>query len=181
MRQVSIILAGCLFVALAGCSGNPMAMAGTAGKTAFKAVKGAEAEATPIHIESASALGAYKGVRLGQVTTDVPPICTPEVMGKIREGIREGMSHEDVRKKFPGGEKTLDLNILCRFYKGKGLMGGEGRLDWLVTLVDGRSHEQMGVVFIEGVSGSPLEHGAADMAKENTRELVKFLSKYQDK
>jgi hypothetical protein len=156
-----------------------MSMASSAGKTAFKAVRGAEADVTPIRVQSPDRIAAYSTLQVGQVTTDVPPIVRPQVLDKIREGLREGMADSDTRKAFPGGGKALRLDVLARFYKGKGMIGGEGRLDWMVTLTDAEANEVVGTLYVEGVSESPLQHGAADMAKENTQQLVKFLRKYK--
>jgi hypothetical protein len=165
-----------MLASVAGCS-NPVSMATSAGRMAYQTMKGAQADVTPIRIPDRQALATYRSLQLGQVTTDVPPICTPKIMDKVREGLREGLSKESVRKAFPGDGPTLKVNIVTRFCKAKGAIGGEGRLDWLVTLVDGTTGEEVGILHVEGVSGSPLQHGVSDMAEENTGELVKFLRK----
>lgn len=180
MRRVYIpMMIGALVTAMAGCSANPIAMAGTAGKAAFQAVRGAEADVTIIQAPDRATLAAYKTIRAGEVTTDVPPICTPEVMRKVGIGLHKGLASNRAQEAFPGGGATLMVNVVCRFYKGKGMIGGEGRLDWLVTLSDAESKEPVALVFVEGVSNSPLEHGAEDMAEENAKELMKFLRKHR--
>ncbi|MBI4578182.1 MAG: hypothetical protein HY718_00675 [Planctomycetes bacterium] len=156
-------------------------MATTAGKAAVQVVRGAEADVKSIKLAEGSKLASYNTLQLGEVTTDVPPICTAEAMGKVREGLREGLASDTVKKAFPGGGKKLKINVVCRFCKGKGVIGGEGRLDWLVTLADGESGEELGVVHVEGVSESPLQHGISDMAEENLKELAKFVTKHKKK
>ncbi|HOA75863.1 MAG TPA: hypothetical protein PLQ89_20820 [Phycisphaerae bacterium] len=180
MRAIMAMIIPAVAASMVGCSGggNPISMVGTAGKVAFKVIRGAEAEVTPIRMGTPGSLAGYRTLQLGEVTTDVPPICTPQVLTMVRGGIRKGLRHADVIKAFPGGGKTLRFDVQCRIYKEKGLLGGEGRLDWLVTLVDAESNEEVGVVFIEGVSESALEYGADDIAEENTRELAKFLRKH---
>lgn len=180
MRTMLVALTGMAVMSgLIGCGGgNPISMAGSAGKTAFKAVRGAQADAVPIRMSSPGSLAGYRSIRLGEVTTDVSPICTPEVLGKVRNGIREGLDDDEVRKAFPGGGKVLRMDVVCRLYKERGTFGGEGRLDWMVTLVDAETDEAVGVMFVQGESESALRHGAGDMAKANTKELVKYLRKH---
>ena len=176
MRGVLAVLLGCGLIASAGCA-NVNVMGQAAGM-AFKAAKGADADATMIRGDfSPSRLDAYDALLLGDVTTDVPPICNSGVLAKIRRELGEVLADKDTRKLFPGGGKALKVNVLCRFFKEKGMIGGEGRLDWLVTLADNATGEAVGVVFVEGVSDSPVQHGASDMAKTNAKELVKFLKK----
>lgn len=176
MRGMASVLLGCGLIASAGCSN--MNMMGQAAGMAFKAAKGADADATMIRGDfSPSRLDAYESLLPGDVTTDVPTICNNGVLAKIRRELAETLADKDARKLFPGGGKALKVNVLCRFFKEKGMIGGEGRLDWLVTLADNASGEAVGVVFIEGVSDSPVQHGASDMAKTNAKELLKFLKK----
>lgn len=178
MRVICATLIGGWLAAIAGCSMNPLTMAGSAGKVAFSSIRGAEADVTAIEVPDRTALAAYKSLRAGEVTTDVPPICTPEVVRKVGAGLRKGLTGDRARDAFPGGDRTLTVDVLCRFYKGKGVIGGEGRLDWLVTLCDADSREPLASIFVEGVSSSPLQHGAEDMAEENAKELIRYLRKY---
>ncbi|HOW70807.1 MAG TPA: hypothetical protein PKY77_09420 [Phycisphaerae bacterium] len=176
MRVIAVVLAGGLLLASAGCSN--VQMVGHAAGMAFQAVKGADADATLIRGDfSPSRLAVYDTLLPGDVTTDVPPICDSGVLAKVRREFTETLAGEDLRKAFPGGGRALKINVLCRFFKEKGMIGGEGRLDWLVTLADNSTGEAVGVVFVEGVSESPIQHGASDMAKANAKELLKFLRK----
>jgi len=176
MRAILVMFLGWGLFASAGC--NNVQMVGQAAGMAIKAAQGADADATVIRGDlSSSQLNAYDALLPGDVTTDVPPICNDSVLAKISRELGETLQDKDARKLFPGGGKALKVNVLCRFFKEKGLIGGEGRLDWLVTLADNATGEAVGVVFVEGVSGSPLQHGASDMAKTNAKELIKFLKK----
>ena len=175
MRNLVILVASLLVTSALGCS--PMSAAKSAGSVAFQTMRGPQADAMLIRGLNPGILPLYKSIQIGKVTTDVPPICDAEVMTDVRKGIVEELGSKSVRKVFPGSGQTMRIDVTCRFYKKKGMIGGEGRLDWLVHLQDAASDEEIGLVFIEGVSESPLEHGADDMAEENTKELVKFLSK----
>lgn len=160
-----------------GCS--PVGMATAAGKGAFKAIAGAEADVTPVRLLGRTDLGKYGRIEPGKVTSDVPTICTPEVQGKVRIALGRVLAGERARKVFPGGDHTLRADVVVRFCKERGAIGGEGRLDWLVTLGDKATGEAVGVLYVEGVSESPLEHGIADMAEKNGTELIKFLGKHR--
>ena len=173
MRKTAWWTGGLGLALMLGC--NPMDQA----TMAYQAAKGADADLTPIRQVAPAKIAAFKSIRLGEVKTDVPPIVGSEVLAKVRKELQEQLGDRDVSKIFPGGGKTLRVDVICRFYKGKGVIGGEGRLDWLVMLVDAESGENVGVVFVEGVSQSPLEHGASDMAKENAKKLIKFLEHYK--
>ncbi len=177
MTRFSVMTLGgcCLMLVLAGCS--PVSVAATAAGAAYKVVRGAEANATLISGTARAGLAPYRTLRLGEVTTDVPPICTPDVLARVRGAIIEQLGDEDTARMFPGGGRTLRFDVLCRFFKERGLIGGEGRLDWMVTLREVTDGEVVGVIFVEGVSGSPLQHGVRDMARENTKELVKYLDR----
>lgn len=176
MRRMLLAILALTLIVSVGC-GSPISMAGSAGKTAFKAIRGAQAELTPIRVSQVDTWAAYRTLQAGEVTTDVPPLCTPQILSKVRAGISKGMADEDVREAFAGGGKTLRFDVMCRLYRERGMFGGEARLDWLVTLVDVESNQALGTVFIEGASESVIEHGVGDMAKENTQELVKYLRK----
>ncbi len=176
MRLTVMAWGGCwLLLVSTGC--NPVSMATSAAGAAYKVVRGAEADPTLIRGAVPAELAAYRSLRLGEVTTDVPPICTGEVLAKVRAAIIEQLGDQETVRAFPGGGKVLRFDVLCRFFKERGLIGGEGRLDWMVTLKDVESDVTAGVIFVEGVSGSPLQHGVRDMARENTKELVRFLDR----
>lgn len=175
MTRLFVLPAMVMIAVLSGCS--PMSAAKSAGKVAFQTMRGAEADVTLIRGLDPAILGDYKSIQAGEVNTDVPPICNGAILAAVRKEIQEEANAKSVKKLFPGGDKAIRIDVDCRFYKKKGAIGGEGRLDWLVHLKDAASGAEVGVVFIEGLSESPLEHGADDMAEENFRQLVKFLGK----
>lgn len=164
---------------LGGCGGggggpNPLSLVGG---QVLEVAKGADADVTAIRTPDLARIKSAEDLRLGVVTTDVPPICTDKVLTKVRAAITEQLADSYTRGLFPGGSPGLRMDVQCRFFKEKGMIGGEGRLDWLVTLADAGSGEVCAVLFVEGVSGSPIQHGIGDMASENTKALIKALER----
>ncbi len=171
---VGLALTACIVGGCGGGGPNPLALVGG---QVFKAAKGADADVTMIQTPDLSGVKSAEELQLGEVTTDVPPICTEQVLAKVRTAIMTYLSGPDTRKVFPGGSPALRMNVQCRFFKEKGVIGGEGRLDWLVTLVDAESGVACAVLFVEGVSESPIQHGIGDMSTENTQALVKAMER----
>ena len=62
-----------------------------------------------------------------------------------------------------------------RFFKKKSLIGKEGRLDLLAILVDGESQQEVGRLYVEGLSESPVHTGMDDMAAGVCKKLGKYL------
>jgi hypothetical protein len=158
-----------LLVGVSGCGGFGAA------KMGYKAIKGADARIHPVRDIAPAALQQYQTVSLGEVTTDVGRICPPEVLGEVRTAYREAFADEDFREAFPGGGRALTVHVVCRFFKEKPLIGKEARLDLLVTLVDAETGQEVGVVYVEGLSESLRAHGKSDLARENAKELATHL------
>jgi len=152
-----------------GCSGAGMAFSG-----AKAVVIGASAHV--IAVRPVSSIREYGSVKLGEVTTDVGPICPSELIAAVRGAMQATFADNDTRKVFAGGGKTLVVNASCRFFKEKPLIGKEARLDLLVTLQDGQSQQEVGVLYIEGLSTSLRAHGKNDLAKKDAQELIEYLA-----
>ena len=164
---------------LTGCSGNPAGMVMSGGKAAVRVIQGAEAKVHPLKDVSPAALADYREIRLGEVTTDVPALIPTGEIGVVRAEMGKELAGDGTRKHFPGGGKTLVANVSCRFLKERGTFGGDARLDMIVTLSDQQSQDELGRLFIEGVSKSPMAGKAEHMAKVNANELVDYLAKRQ--
>ena len=138
-------------------------------------LKGAEAKVIPIRDIAPAAIQPYKTLALGQVTTDVAPIVTPECISGVRNAMQEQFADEDVKEHFPGGGKRLVVDVVCRFFKEQRFLGGDPRLDLLVTLTDGESKEVVGKYYVAGVSEAKLSGKLEHLAKENAKELWELL------
>ncbi len=146
-------------------------------KVGYKVVKGAEAHVDPIREVSPEVLREYGKVTLGEVTTDVGPICPERVLEAVRMHTSAAFGTEAFKQVFPGGDKTLTVDLVCRFFKEKPLIGSESRLDAVASLLDGESKEEVGRLYIEGLSDSIRAHGLDDLARKNAQELTEYLMK----
>ena len=171
MRSILLALTASLMALNVGC--------GFAAGTGVKIIKGVQADAIPLGEVASLTLDGFETVKVGQVTTDVERICPSNVQAEVRMKMREAFADALVEV-FPGGGKTLTVNAVCRFFKQKSLIGKEGRLDLLVSLVDASSSEELGRFYIEGISESPVHTGVDDMAEGTTQELAKFLKKLKE-
>lgn len=167
-RWAALFALGCLVAASSGCS--PVGMA----TTGVQIVRGVQSRVIPLEGAAPAAFEPYNSVRLGEVTTDVPPICTPEVLAAVRKSIPEALGREAMTA-FPGGSPALVLDVTCRFYKRRSIIGAEGRLDLAVVFRDAETGEQVGRIYVEGLTQSPLHTGLDDMARGVARELARFL------
>jgi len=164
-------LAGLLmaFVLSVGCE--------TAGKTGFKVAKGVDAEVLPISgFLTPEKLAPYNTLKLGSVSSDIGWLCPNEVIAEVRRFAPKFFA-ERTKKNFKGGPKVLTANIVIRFYREYDLLSGTGRLDLLATLVDAGSGAEVGKVYVEGITESPVHTGIDDMAEETTKRLADHLTK----
>lgn len=175
--RMAVLGAAGMTIVLAGCASNPAGMVMTGGKMAVRVIEGAEAKIRPLEDASPAVLAAYRSIRLGEVTTDVPALISPAQISTIRSETSKEFAAESTRKHFPGGEKTLAVNLQCRFLKERGTFGGEARLDMIAVLMDAGSGEEIARLFIEGLSESPLAGKTEHMAQANASELVDYLVK----
>lgn len=177
-----MIACGCLcglaLSGLAGCSSSPTGMIMSGGKAAYQVIGGAEAKVRPLRGASPAGLAAYRAVRIGEVTTDLPGIVSDAALRMVRTDMGLGLA-EKSKEGSAGGRKGLVAQVVCRFAKERGMFGGEARLDMLVTLVDDQTGNEVARVFIEGLSRSPLHGKIEHMAKENGKELARYLSRRQ--
>jgi len=170
MRSVLSALAVSLMALNVGCG------VGTVASTGVNIIQGVQANAIPLGQVASLTLEGFETIKVGQVTTDVERICTSNVRAEVRTQMGEAFADELVEA-FPGGGKTLTVNVVCRFFKQKSLIGKEGRLDLLVALVDAESNAELGRFYVEGISESPVHTGVDDMAEGTAKELTKFLKK----
>jgi len=170
-QRALFCLMGTTFI-MCGTGCNPVSMA-TSG---YKAVKGANAHVYSIEAPQQADLTGFESLKFTDVTTDVSAVCPIDVLMAVRSGMQEVLANEETKKVFPGGGKSLTLDVTCRFYKQKPTIGKEGRLDLLVTLVtpEGRV---LGRVYVEGINESMRETKPEAMAKKNTEKLVEYLKK----
>jgi len=164
-------LAGLLMAILlcAGCQ--------TAGKTGFRVAKGVDAEVLPISgALTPSKLAAYNTLKLGKVSSDIGRLCPDEVIAEIRKSAPRFFA-ERTKKRFKGGPKILTANIVVRFYREYDLLSGTGRLDLLATLVDAEGGTEIGKVYVEGITESPVHTGIDDMVEETAKKLADYLAK----
>ena len=164
-----MVIAGPLvaFVLSAGCE--------TAAKTSFKVAKGVDADVLPISgTLTSSGLVAYNTLKLGTVGSDIGQLCPEEVIAEVRKAAPKIFA-ERTKKNFAGGPKILTANIVVRFYRQYDLLSGTGRLDLLATLVDAESGTEIGRVYIEGITRSPVHTGIDDMVEETTKRLADYL------
>jgi catalase-peroxidase len=112
-----VFVLGSVFVAQLGLDSGPRAhgeaTATSAAGAAYKVVRGAEADPTLIRGAVPGDLAAYRSLRLGEVTTDVPPICTGEVLAKVRAALTSIQSAFNAAQN--GGKKVslADLIVLA--------------------------------------------------------------------
>ena len=88
-----------------------------------------------------------------------------------------GTVAERTKKHFKGGPKILTANIVVRFYREYDLLKGTGRLDLLATLVDAESGTEIGKVYVEGITESPVHTDIDDMVEETIKRLADYLKK----
>jgi len=162
-----------LLLGVAGC--DPVGAAVSGAQMGAKIFTGAQARVYPLQGLSVEAVHPYRSVALGQVTTDVARICTPDVVSEVRLALAEELASDRLRRHFPGGEPRLVVNASARFFKEGDLFGKEPRLDLLVTFVDGADGREVGQVYIEGISQSPLETKAKHLAKADAEEVRDLL------
>ena len=162
-----------LLLGVAGC--NPMSAAMSGAKMGVKVFTGAQAKVYPLQGLSVESVRPYRSVALGEVTTDVARICTAGVLSEVRLALAEELLSDKLRRHFPGGEPRLVVNVAVRFFKEGDVFGKEPRLDLVVTLVDGAARREVGKVYIEGISQSPLETEARHLAKADAEEIGDLL------
>ena len=167
MRYVMLFGLGLIFMMVTGCS--------KVASTGIEIARGVQADVLPIRDISPGTIARYNSVKVGDVTTDVGRICPPRVQTQVRAQMQIVFA-EKLKEQFTGGGSTLMVNAVCRFFKKKGRIGGEGRLDLLVTLVDSESNEPQGTFYVEGITGSPLHTDIEDMAKGVAKEVAKYLA-----
>jgi hypothetical protein len=161
------------FLACAGC--DPASMAFTGGQMGVKVFTGAQAKIHVLQGISSEAIRSYRSVEVGEVTTDVQPICTFEEISEVRMALHGRLSEEKFRRSFPGGEPRLQVNVVLRFFKEGAIYGKEPRLDLLVTLVDAATRRDVGRIYVEGISQSPLETKAKHLAKADAEAIADLL------
>lgn len=173
MPRVRMKAGMALLLSLAGCS--PMSAAVSGAKVSMKVFTGAQAKVYPLDGLSPDAVRPYQSVALGQVTTDVSPICPFDVLSEVRSALAETFADEQLRRHFPGGKPQLVANVVVRFFKQGSPFGREPRLDMLVSFVDATDGREIGRVYVEGISESPLETKARHLAAANAEELGSLL------
>jgi hypothetical protein len=175
-RHVRILREAAGIVVLLGVVGcNPMSAAMSGAKMSMKVFTGAQAKTYPLEGLSADAVRPYRSLAVGRVTTDVSPVCTFDVLSEVRLALGEAFAHEKLRRHFPGGEPQLVANVVVRFFKKGSLFGKEPRLDLLVSFADGADGREIGRVYVEGISQSPLETEAKHLAAADAEELRDVL------
>jgi len=168
--RVSILALFALAAGTAGCS--PFSVA----KIGYKTIRGVKADVIPLAPIPAGALAPYEAIQVGKVTTDVPEICPPPLLAEVETKLAEAFA-ERLSKLFPGGTRSLAVDVVCRYYKRKSRIGKEGRLDLLVHLRDAETSRPIGRFFVEGLSESALHTGMDDMAEGVAKEVAKYLKK----
>jgi hypothetical protein len=161
------------FLACAGC--DPASMAFTGGQMGVKVFTGAQAKVHVLRDTSVEAMRAYRSVELGEVTTDVAPICTFEEISEVRLSLRGQFSEEKFIRYFPGGEPKLQVNVVLRFFKEGAIYGKEPRLDLLVTFLDAATRREVGRIYVEGISQSPLQTKTKHLAKADAQAIANLL------
>jgi len=148
-------------------------------KVGVKVFTGAQAKIHVLQGMSGGAIGSYRSVELGEVSTDVEPICTFGEISAVRLALRDQLADARFRREFPGEEPKLILNVVLRFFKRGHVYGKEPRLDLLVTFVDAASGRAVGRIYVEGISQSPLETEAKHLAKANAEAICDLLRDYK--
>ncbi len=162
-----------LLLGVSGC--NPMSAAMSGAQMSVKVFKGAQAKVYPLQGLSVEAIRPYRSVALGQVTTDVARICTPDVVSEVRLALAEELASDELHHCFPGGEPRLVVNAAVRFFKEGDLFGKEPRLDLVVVFADRATGREVGQVYVEGLSHSPLETKAKHLAEADAEEVRDLL------
>ncbi len=161
------------FLACAGC--NPVSAAMSGAKVGVKVFTGAQAKIHVLQGMSAGAIAPYRSVEVGEVSTDVEPICTFAEISEVKLAMREELAEARFRREFPGGEPKLVVNVVLRFFKHGHIYGKEPRLDLLVSFADADTGRQIGRIYVEGISQSPLETKARHLAKANAEAICDLL------
>ncbi|UCD28578.1 MAG: hypothetical protein JSV03_16095 [Planctomycetota bacterium] len=167
MRSVAILGIDLMLISGIGCVAS--VQVGT--NVEHTTIRRTKAGVIPVNDVSRATLKLYKTIQLGRVTADVDKLCPNECLTCIRKAMREAFADE-LDDAFPGGGRKLVVDIVCRFFKDT---GNEGRLDLLVTLVDGRSKKELGKLYVEGVSDTDRVHKAGKLADETAEELTEYL------
>lgn len=149
----------------------------TTAKTGLRVAKGVQAEVLPINDAlTFTRIDDYNTLKLGKVDSDIGQLCPDEVLVEIRKSAPRIFA-ERTQESFRGGPKVLTANIVVRFYRKFDLLSGTGRLDLLATLVDSESGTDIGKVYVEGITESPVHTGIDDMVEETTKRLADYLKK----
>jgi len=162
-----------VFLACAGC--NPMSAAMSGAQVGVKVFTGAQAKIHVLKGMSTGAIRQYRSVELGEVSTDVEPICTFAEISAVKLALRDQLAEAKFRHEFPGGEPKLVINVVLRFFKRGRIYGKEPRLDLLVNFVDGTSGQAVGSIYVEGISQSLLETEAKHLAKADAEAICDLL------
>jgi len=151
----------------------------TVAKMGLKTMQGVKTHAIEIDAIPVTTLDPYQTLTVGSVTTDVGPICPVSLVSEVNSQLIEACNErlEDV---FSGGDKSMTIDVVCRFYKKKSLIGKEGRLDLLVTMLDTSTRQQIGRFYVEGITESPLHTGEDSMAKGLAKGVAKHLKKLKE-
>jgi hypothetical protein len=173
MRLVAMPLILGVILFATGC--DPASMAFTGGTMGIKVFQGAQAKVHVLQDISVDAIRPYRSVEIGEVTTDIAPICTPREISEVRAAMREQFADPKFSQLFPGGEPRLLVDVVLRFFKEGTIFGKEPRLDLLVTFLDGTSRHEVGRVYVEGISQSPLQTKARHLAKADAVAIRDFL------
>jgi hypothetical protein len=175
MRADSMRFFLCLLIVslIAGCSPQGMVVSGA--QAGYKVLTGADAKIYLIRDISPQAIGPYRSLALGRVTTDVGPICPFGVLSDVQIALAEELGPAKLRRAFPGGQPQLVANVVVRFFKQGNVFGKEPRLDLLVTFVDGGNGREVGQVYVEGLSQSPLATKAKHLAKADAEKIRDLL------
>lgn len=170
--------AAAAMLAFAGCS--PMSAAMSGAKVGVKVFTGAQAKIHVLQDVPAGTIRSYRSVELGEISTDVEPICTFSEISEVKLALREQLAEPEFRREFPGGEPRLVINAVLRFFKEGRIYGKEPRLDLLVTFVDAGTGRTLGRIYVEGISESPLETEAKHLAKADAEAICDLLRKRKE-
>ncbi len=161
------------FLSCAGC--DPMSAAMSGAQVGVKVFTGAQAKIHVLQGMSAEAISPYRSVELGEVSTDVEPVCTFAEVSEVKRALTEQLTGSKFRREFPGEEPRLVVNVVLRFFKRGDIFGKEPRLDLLVTFVDGGTGGAVGRIYVEGISQSPLQSEARHLAKADAEAIADLL------
>ena len=110
MRIMTAALAVLPVFCLAGCGATSVA------KMGYKTVVGVDADTIPLETIPVGALAPYGTVQVGQVTTDVGPICPASLLAEVRNQMRDVFS-DRLTVTFSGAGRSLTVDVVCRYYK----------------------------------------------------------------